>query len=174
MEKSSVSIKKAVLAIVFLGMTTTAVQSAETKFAFVDVQKIFAEANAAKATQTNLTQKQAQYKKEIEAIAANLQKINEDLKQPEITDADKVEKAKDFKAKQDEYRKKLADYEKKLTDERNSVGAEILNAVRQASQDIAKEKGYTAVLTTNQSMYYDKELDVTAEVLTRVDAAVKR
>lgn len=169
------NIKKAVLAVVYLGMLSApAVQAAETKFAFVDMQKIFAEANAAKVMQASLTQKQAQYKKELEAIAANLRKINEDLDKPEVTDADKAEKAKDFKVKQDEYRKKLADYEKKLTDERNSVGTDILNAVRQASQDIAKEEGYTAVIDTSQSLYYDKEMDVTADALARVNAAVKR
>ena len=160
MEKS-VSIKKAILAIILLGLTASAaVQAADAKFAFVDVQKVFAEANAAKAAQTSLSQKEAQYKKELEPMAANLQKIIESLQDSKITDTDKVDKAKDLKVKREEFRKTAADYEKKLNDERNSVTTDIMNALRQASQNIAKEKGYTAVLTSNQGLYYDKETDI--------------
>lgn len=174
MEKS-VSIKNAVLAIAVLGMTAAAsVHAADAKFAFVDVQKIFSEASAAKAAQTSLTQKETQYKKELEPMGKNLQKIVDALRDPKITEADKDAKTKELKTKRDEFRKTAADYEKKLNDEKTSVTEDIMNALRQASQDIAKEKGYSAVLTANQSLYYDKDADVTAEALARVNAAVKR
>ena len=166
------NIKKLVLTLALLGMTV-AVQAAEGKFAFIDVQKIFTEADAAKAAQTSLSKKQAQYKKELEAMGESLQKLNEDLKQSTTTDTATSDKAKQFQTKREEYSKKLADYEKRLTDERNSVRDNILKALKQASQTIAKEKGYAAVLSSNQSMYYDEELDVTADALARVNAAVK-
>ncbi|MEO5702914.1 MAG: OmpH family outer membrane protein [Gammaproteobacteria bacterium] len=168
------NIKKVVWAMVILGMAaTSSVQAAEAKFAFVDVQKIFAEANAAKAAQTSLRQKEGQYKKELEAKGSSLQKLIEALQDPKVADADRAEKANEIRAKREEFQKTATDYEKRLNDERNSVSEDILKAIKQASQDIAKEKGYTAVLSSNQGLYYDNELDITADTLARVNDAAK-
>ena len=58
---------------------------------------------------------------------------------------------------------------KEIVETKSKMEQEIIERVRKISEDIAKTQGYTAVLDCSAFVYISADMDITKEVILRLD-----
>lgn len=148
---------------------------AEQKIAVVDVQRVLNDSKAAKSVQDQLQKKREAYQKELASQEKELKALQ-----------DSVVGASDSLSKE-EVQQKRAEFEKKLLKMRNLVkkrrGAlelaaanaleDLRNEVVKVVAELAQEQSYTMVITRQNVILAEKELEITDEVMKRLNKKVK-
>jgi outer membrane protein len=158
-------------AILVLAMTA-APALAEQKIAVVNIQQIMRDAKAAEAIRGQMKSKQKSFQEELDKREKELQTQDQELaKQRSVLSQEAFEK------KYQEFRKKASDAQKEVRTKRAALDkgftqalAEIQKKVLEIVEKLAKEKDVDAVISTGQMLYADPSLDLTAEVLTRLNS----
>ena len=83
-------------------------------------------------------------------------------------------KVKDLQTKQNNARTELGNRENELQRSQAAVRQQIFNAVGPIIQAVMRERGASIVLTRDAALAVAPTLDVTAEVIRRLDAALPR
>lgn len=163
------------LCLVVVVMTCTAPLSAQAlSIASVDMQRVMAEAKAAKSAKSQLEAKQKEFQADVSRIENDLQKQDQELaKQRSLLSADA------FKTKLEEFRTKATaaqkDVQSKRVRLRRAFEMSIVTIQKKVTEiiaSIAQEKGYDLVIPQAQAIYAKPELDITEEVLGKLDSAL--
>jgi outer membrane protein len=160
------------LAIALFSLSATIHSAHALNIATVDMQRVMSDAKAAQSAKNQLEAKQKAFQASVGQTEANLQKGDQELaKQRSLLSADA------FKAKLDDFRKQAANAQKDVQGKRlklrRAFEMAIVTIQKQVTQiiaDIAKEKGYDLVIPTAQTLYHQPALDITSEVMTRLDS----
>jgi Skp family chaperone for outer membrane proteins len=139
--------------------------------AIIDVQRILEESLAAKSVQKQLGSQRAKFQDEIEKEENDLRKAEDDLGKSRDQMANDVYTEREQQLRQRfltverhvEARRKVLD--QAFTDSMNDVRNNLLRVVT----DVAHERGANLVLVKQQALWVDKPLDVTDEVLERLN-----
>lgn len=139
--------------------------------AVINIQQIMSDSTAAKSVREQLESKQKAFQAEITKKEESLQKEDQELaKQKAVLAKDAFEK------KAVEFRKKAAEVQKEVQSKKALLDSgfeqalgDIQKAVNEVIADLAKEKGYTLVVPTSQILYADNSMDVSKEVLDRLN-----
>lgn len=140
--------------------------------AVVDMQRVMSAAKAANSARAQLEAKQKSFQADVAKTEASLQKKDQELaKQRSLLAAD------EFKNKLTDFRKSAAnaqnDVQKKRMKLRRAFEMSIVTIQKKVTAivgAIAKEKQFDVVVPTAQTLYFKDSLDITAEVLKRLDA----
>lgn len=139
----------------------------------VNVQKIMKESKAAVSVRTQLQAKQKSFQAEFEAKQKALSTEKQALIKERTTTTDKAafeKKVKDFETKaattQREVQGKEAQIEKAFAGSLEQIQNTLLAIVK----EVAAEKKMNMVVSGAQVLYADTAMDITAEVLKRLDA----
>ncbi len=140
--------------------------------AIVDVEKILAEAKAAKSLQKQIQAKKESFQKEFSGKEAELKKTETAL----MEEREKLS-AEEFGKKRKAYEEQIIEARKLFQKRRtsleeglNAAMSELRKNIAQATTDVAGEKNYDIVLTRDSVLIADKALDITADVLKKLDA----
>lgn len=146
------------------------------EIAILDVEKIVKESTAMRDIQSKVSKKQTEYQKEVDkkqkALEAEQKKIEgkknvlskEALEKEVATFEEKVEDLKQFvDTKQNNLKKASLDSMSKVNDK-----------IKDIISDIAKEKNIDVILPAAQSLYYKETLDISAEVLEKLNKKVTK
>jgi outer membrane protein len=89
------------------------------------------------------------------------------------TELDK--KKGELKSRVEAFQKQVAEAQQALVQEQNKLGGEILEPAQGIIEEVAKDKKVTAVFERRQSglLYIDEGVDLTPEVIKRLDAKTK-
>ncbi len=161
-----------ILTFIGLGLVLATTPSHAFNVAVVDMQRVMADSKAANSARSQLESKQKSFQAQVGKTESDLQKKDQELaKQRSLLAAD------EFKNKLTDFRKKAAEAQKDVQQKRLKLRrafemsiVTIQKKVTSIVAQIAKEKGYNLVVPTAQSLYFDKSLDVTSEVLKRLDS----
>lgn len=145
---------------------------ADTSIGVVNVAKIMQNSKAAASVRSQLQAKQKSFQSELDAKEKSLLAEDQALvKQKDSTDKDAFEK------KVKEFREKAANEQravqaKKVALDKSFAGAleEIQKNVLDVVKQLAAEKKLNMVVSSSQVLYGDSSLDLTDEVLKRLDA----
>ncbi|MDX2094542.1 MAG: OmpH family outer membrane protein [Alphaproteobacteria bacterium] len=137
----------------------------------VNVAKIMQSSKAATSVRTQLQAKQKSFQAELDAKEKEL--LNEDqalVKQKDMADKAAFEKkVKDFRAKaaneQREVQSKKAQLDKSFAGALDEIQKTVFEIVKQ----VAAEKKLNLVVSSSQVLYADPALDITEDVLKRLD-----
>ena len=149
----------------------TSAHAADQKIVVVDIQRIMRDSLAAKDLKTQLDAQKQQYQGEVDAKQDKLKKERDDLeKQKAILAKDALaQKEKSFL---DEYKADQKDVQEKQVAYDNAYKSAV-EVIQKNVQDIingmATEQSFTLALPTSTLIYADKTLDITEEVLKRLD-----
>ena len=142
----------------------------------LDVEKIVKESAAMKDIQNKVTKKQDEYQKEVTKKQNALE-----------AEQKKIEGKKNVLSKE-AMEKEVAAFEKKVEDLKTFVDKK-QNSLKKASldgmgkvndkikdiiTDISKEKDFDMIVPSAQALYYKDELDISAEVLTRLNKKITK
>lgn len=154
-----------------LAATPSLAQEAKKTIAIINDQMIMRESAAGKSMIEQITAKQKAFEADISKKEEQLQKENQELsKQQAVLSKEKfAEKAKAFRAKGTEMQKDLNEKKMQITRGNQKAVADIQKAAGEIIGEIAKEKGYILVLPTGAVIYFDEAMDITREVITRLD-----
>lgn len=164
--------KKLVLSAIALVALAAAPAMAETAIGVVNVAKIMQDSKAATSVRSQLQTKQKSFQAELDAKEKELLAEDQGL----VKQKDKVEKAA-FEAKVKAFREKAASAQKQVQDKKVQLDKaftasleEIQKTVLDITKQVATEKKLGLVVSSAQVLYNDQSLDITDEVLKRLDS----
>ncbi|OYW14066.1 MAG: hypothetical protein B7X02_00875 [Rhodospirillales bacterium 12-54-5] len=153
-----------------IGFATPAL--ADSALGVVNVQKIMHDSKAAADVSSQLQAKQKSFQGELDAKEKSLLAEDQSLSKARSTMAKDAfeQKVKDFRSKtadaQREVQVKKAQLDKAYTGALEKIQTTVSDIVK----DIASEKKLSLVVTSGQVLYADPSLDITDDVLKRLDS----
>ena len=135
--------------------------------AVVDIQKIVAESSATKEINKQLEKKKNEFQSSINKQEEGLVKEDQELakQKASLSPAAFEQKSKDFKNKvatvQRDVQKKRAQLENAYTDALSKVQKNVLEIIK----GMASEKHFTLAVPASQTLYFEKNMDISEEVL---------
>jgi len=143
----------------------------EYKIAFIDLAKVFDEYSKTKQADKVMSEKGKAKEAERSKFVEEIRKLREELtgKQAILNDKAKAEK----QAVIDQKIKDLQEFDRKAREElikqRNDTVGEILKDIEKVVTDYSKQEGYDVVLNSRMLLYGNEQLDLTGEVLKRLN-----
>jgi outer membrane protein len=146
-------------------------EDAKTSIAVVNMQVIMRESTSAKSVREQLESKQKSFYADMTKKEEALQKEDQELgKQQSVLSKEAfAEKRKAFVSKATEMQKEVQTKKSLLDAGLERSQNDILKAVNEIITGLAKEKRYTMVIQASPLLYADENLDVTKEVLDRLN-----
>ena len=158
-----------------LMLGTTASFAADYSFGVVDMNVVMQKSAAAQSIMKQLDDKKESYRKQIDSKEKELRTSEEKI----MKEKAKLSK-EDFEKKRNAFKEdvikghKLVQKDKLILDRAFNISmTELRKNITKVIADIAKDKDFSAVLTQNSVMMSKPELDITAEVVKKLDDEVK-
>jgi Skp family chaperone for outer membrane proteins len=139
--------------------------------AVVDMKKVMADAKAAISAKGQLNAKQKEFQAQVSATESKLQKQDQELaKQRTLLSAEA------FKAKVDEFRQQAASAQRDVQQKQQQLRRAFENSIVTIQdrvvaiiKTLSSERGYDLVLPANGVLFHKDAMNITGEVLTRLD-----
>lgn len=166
--------KRVMMAVLMLVMMSGAVWAADTRVAYIDMQRALNTSEAGKAAKDQLQEKLKKYQEQINAKQADLQKLKSDLEKQGMT-LNEVARA----AKEKDYQQKLKDFQRFTKDAEEDLQArdaeftkKILETLEKIVQEYGKKSGYAMIFDDRGAglLYADKTVDLTDDILKALNA----
>jgi len=170
---------KRLLPLILLSLlATTAFAAGPGPIGYVDMQIILDKSKMGQEAQKALKEKFAGKQREFAEEEGSIRQLQQTLSRDQalMSQAQLDSKSAELKKKVNEFEKKAAEAQKALMEEQNKLGSEILKPVEGIIAAVAKDKQVSAVFERRQSglLYVDPGIDLTAEVIKRLDAKGKK
>lgn len=163
-----------VSSMLLVGLMTSAAAFAE-KYAVVDIQKAASDTTYMKSQMASLEaalkpqqQKHENLTKEITALQ---KKAQNDAKVMKEADLKKLEQ--DYASKMNEYNSNAAGMQKRAQDTLENINKTLAPKIEQATEELRKSGGYSAILNRNAVVSLDPSIDLTSQVTQKVNASLK-
>ncbi len=161
--------------LIALMFSTVAVGAEAADIAVIDTQKIIAESKTSARAKGYLQKKMDAAQQRINKLESPLAQQQEELKSKKsVLSAEKFEEEEDkFKRAVREYRVEAQSIQEELDRENMTMRREIAQEVLKIAEQVAKDKGLDAVIAKNFLVYSKDSIDITNEVLKKVDESMK-
>lgn len=159
------------LSVMMLAGFAAPASAAET-IAVLNVQEIMRDSAAAKSIKSQFEAKQKSFSSDVSTKEQALQKEQQELGKQRAVLAKEAfdKKVQEFNAKASAMQKEVQGKRQALDKGLNQAFGEVQKTVNSILADMAKEKGFIVVLPTQQTLYSAPSLDVTADVLSKLNA----
>lgn len=148
---------------------------AETKIAYVDLQKALNLSKAGVAAKSEIAAQVKKYEAEFKAKQEDLKKLKADLEKQAVllSDSAKAQKEHDFQQTVKELQRFQKDVKEELQLKDNEHTKRILNQLFEILQKLGKDGGYSMIVEKNEGavIYADESIDLTDELIKAFDAA---
>lgn len=166
--------KRIIVALIALLMLATPAL-AETKIAFVDLQKALNLSKAGVKAKNEIAAQVKKYEDEFKIKQEGLQKLKDDLEKQAVllSDSAKAQKERDFQQNVKELQRFQKDVKEELQLKDTEHTKRILNELFDILQKLGKDGGYSMVIEKNEGavIYADESIDLTDELIKAFDAA---
>lgn len=178
---TTITMKNALLAfglLALLGGSAPAVAADESalKYGVVDMSKIIQSTDAAKGIFNDLEAKRLEYQTQIKKEEETLESAEKEiLKMKEkLPQAEFEKKAEEFKAKIVSAQRMVQEKKKTLDEAYARSMGKLRGEAAKIIAEVAKERGYSAVFTQDAVIMASENLDMTEEVIARLNKNVKK
>lgn len=144
---------------------------ADFKAGFVNTDRVFREANAAKAAQTRLEQEFSRREKELIALRDNLKRGSDAFERdaPTMSESQRVTKQRDLVEQDREFQRKSREFQEDLGNRKNEELAKVLDQANKIVQQVAEAEQYDVIL--QEAVYVNPKHDITDKVIKALNAA---
>jgi outer membrane protein len=155
----------------FAAAPASAEDAAKPTIAVVNIQQIMKDSTAAKSVRDQLESKQKSFQGDITKKEEALKKEDQELaKQKNVLSKEAFEeKARAFRNKATEVQKEVQSKKAMLDGAFEQAISDIQKATTDIIGELAKEKGFIVAVPTSQILYADTSLDISKEVLDRLN-----
>ncbi len=155
---------------VLLGMAALAAQAQEFRVGFVNTDRIFKEANTAKAAQAKLEQEFSKREKDLvdlgNTIKAQADKLEKDG--PTLSEAQRVNRQKQLVDQDRDFQRKRREFQEDLNARKNEELQTVLERANRVVRQVAEAEKYDLVL--QDAVYINPKHDITEKVIKALNA----
>jgi len=159
------------LAAVALGLAAFAVSAQEFRIGFVNTDRIFREANLAKAAQTKLEQEFSRREKEIQTMASQLKAASEKFEReaPTLPDSQRTSRQRQLVEQDREFQRKQREFQEDLNLRKNEELQSVLERANRVIKQVAEAEKYDLVI--QEAVYINPKHDITDKVLSGLNGS---
>ena len=157
--------------LVVVGMMAFAVQAQDFRVGFVNTDRIFREANTAKAAQAKLEQEFSRREKELNDIGNNLKTTSDKFEReaPTLSEAQRVQRQKQLVDQDRDFQRKRREFQEDLNARKNEELQQVLERANKVVKQVAEAEKYDVVL--QEAVYINPKHDITDTVIKALNAA---
>ena len=163
------------LALILGGATLCAPAHAqEFKAGFVNTDRIFREANSAKAAQTKLEQEFSRREKEIVELGSAIKSLSEKYERdaPTLSESQRVTRQKQLVEQDRDMQRKRREFQEDLNARKNEELQQVLERANRVVKQVAESEKYDAIF--QEAVYINPRHDITDKVLKILNAGNAR
>ncbi len=154
-----------------LGVTALAVHAQEFRVGFVNTDRIFREANTAKAAQAKLEQEFSKRERELVDIGNGLKSASEKLERdaPTLSETQRSLRQKSLVDQDRDFQRKRREFQEDLNARKNEEFQQVLEKANRVVRQVAETEKYDLVL--QEAVYINPKHDITDKVIKTINAA---
>jgi outer membrane protein len=156
---------------VLLGLLAFAAHAEDFRVGFVNTDRIFREANTAKAAQAKLEQEFSRREKELNDIGTNLKSLSDKFEReaPTLSEAQRTQRQKQLVDQDREFQRKRREFQEDLNARKNEELQQVLERANRVVKQVAEAEKYDVVL--QEAVYINPKHDITDKVIKALNAA---
>jgi len=145
-------------------------QAQEFKAGFVNTDRIFREANSAKAAQTKLEQEFSRREKEIVELANSIKGMSDKYERdaPTLSESQRVTRQKQLVDQDRDLQRKRREFQEDLNARKNEELQQVLERANRVVKQVAEAEKYDAIF--QEAVYISPKHDITDKVLKILNA----
>ena len=157
--------------VVVLGLLAFAAHAQEFRVGFVNTDRIFREANTAKAAQAKLEQEFSKREKELNDVGNSLKGLSDKFEReaPTLSDAQRTQRQKQLVDQDREFQRKRREFQEDLNARKNEDLQQVLERANKVVKQVAEQEKYDVVL--QEAVYINPKHDITDKVIKALNAA---
>jgi outer membrane protein len=157
--------------LVLAGLVAFSAQAQEFRVGFVNTDRIFREANTAKAAQSKLEQEFSRREKELNDIGNNLKGLSERFEReaPTLSESQRAQRQKQLVDQDREFQRKRREFQEDLNARKNEELQAVLERANKVVKQVAEAEKYDVVL--QEAVYINPKHDITDKVIRALNAA---
>ena len=146
-------------------------QGEEFRVGFVNTDRIFREANTAKAAQSKLEQEFSRREKELNDLGASLKSASEKFEReaPTLSDSQRGQRQKALIDQDREFQRKRREFQEDLNARKNEELQQVLDRANRVVRQVAEAEKYDVIL--QEAVYVNPKHDITDKVIRALNAA---
>jgi outer membrane protein len=162
----------AVFALCALVMSPVAAQ--EFRIGFVNTDRIFKEANTAKAAQAKLEQEFSKREKELQELGVSLKSNADKLEReaPTLSESQRTARQKQLVDLDRDFQRKRREFQEDLNARKNEELQQVLERANRVVKSVAEAEKYDLVL--QEAVYVNPKHDITDKVIRTLNAGTAR
>lgn len=170
------SIMKKVFLALLVYLLTSYNLAVASQIGVLDVDKIIQESSAVVDIQKKVDAKKVSYENEINKKQSQLEGEQKKLEDKKITLSKEAfeKEVKGFEAKVDDLKTYIDRKQNSLKKASIDAMSKVNDKVKTIVSEIAKEKELDTIIPASQTLYFKDELDITAEVLSRLNKKITK
>ena len=141
------------------------------KAGFVNTDRLFREANAAKSAQAKLEQEFSKREKELVDMGNSLKAASEKFERdaPTIAESQRQTRQRQLVDQDRDFQRKRREFQEDLTTRKNEELAQVLERANKVVKQVAEQESYDVIL--QEAVYINPKHDITDKVLKALNAA---
>ena len=149
--------------------TWVSAQAQEFRIGFISTDRIFREANTAKAAQTKLEQEFSRREKELMDLGNTLKTNSEKLEReaPTLSDTQRVARQRQLSEQDREFQRKRREFQEDLNARKNEEFQLVLERANRVVRQVAEAEKYDLVL--QEAVYINPKHDITEKVIKAIN-----
>jgi outer membrane protein len=157
--------------LVLAGLLAFGAQAQDFRVGFVNTDRIFREANTAKAAQAKLEQEFSRREKELNDIGNNLKTLSDKFEReaPTLSEAQRAQRQKQLVDQDREFQRKRREFQEDLNARKNEELQQVLERANKVVKQVAEQEKYDVVL--QEAVYINPKHDITDKVIKALNAA---
>ena len=149
--------------------TWVSAQAQEVRIGFISTDRIFREANTAKAAQTKLEQEFSRREKELMDLGNTLKINSEKLEReaPTLSETQRVARQRQLSEQDREFQRKRREFQEDLNARKNEEFQLVLERANRVVRQVAEAEKYDLVL--QEAVYINPKHDITEKVIKAIN-----
>jgi len=156
------------------GALALASQAQEFRIGFVNTDRIFKEANTAKAAQAKLEQEFAKRDKDLQDLGVSLKSSADKLEReaPTLSEGQRATRQKQLVEMDRDFQRKRREFQEDLNARKNEELQQVLERANKVVKSVAEAEKYDFVL--QEAVYVNPKHDITEKVIKALNAGATR
>ena len=157
--------------LVVAGLLAFSAQAQDFRVGFVNTDRIFREANTAKAAQAKLEQEFSRREKELNDVGNNLKSLSDKFEReaPTLSEAQRAQRQKQLVDQDRDFQRKRREFQEDLNARKNEELQQVLERANKVVKQVAEAEKYDVVL--QEAVYINPKHDITDKVIKALNAA---
>ncbi|MGN1055670.1 MAG: OmpH family outer membrane protein [Comamonas sp.] len=154
-----------------LGSMALSAYAQEFKAGFVNTDRIFREANSAKAAQTKLEQEFSKRERDLVTAGKNLKSASEAFERdaPTLSESQRIAKQRELVEQDRDFQRRSREFQEDLNARKNEELARVLEHANKVVQQVAESENYDVIL--QEAVYVSPKHDITDKVIKALNAS---